>query len=898
MPWPLIDSLRGWVTKRKKLLTGLVGVVVEETVACIPGASIAVKIVGEAVKHGVERFSNPAAAIPDIKQAGQAFPVEQLDQINAWLQNLTESYGSLLDRLEKGVQVNESASDAEMQSLLVRVFEQQDSLAREFAAHQVEARQQTLSLTLVEQKLDEVLHGQHKIAAGLEDLKSLFIHSPLWTDYQEFRKAHPDALAAILQADEHFLAGRRDQGADVLIALLKARGVGDRTIAYRLGLEFLTRGKVAPAKAYFDGARRAVKTVVPQMVRTATMLDTAAGRSSDIAGWRCLPRGLVLQRQYRIEEEIGRGGMASVYRVAGVDLIKRGKDFALKVPAPALMHDQATASRFIQEIEVNAHLSLTPHPAVVRTLGNVVFDDPHTGQELYGMVMEFVPGTTLANLLALRREAKQPLSPDEIRNYLRPVCQALIHAHSLKIYHRDLKPHNVMVTPKGESRLMDFGIARVLAEGLSNYTQTVQSGTLAYMPPEAQAGTTFDEKSEVYLATNLLVEMLTFHPKGDPETRADCPPAWLDLIAAGMNQVRRNRPANIAAFLAALEGGVPAGKPKAPPIPPARPIPQQPPQDDWLHAGESIHERAAQLEKQAREAAEKRHNYAEAATLLEQIPEELRPTAFYEKTRTNRARVEELSKEVRADWTAGRRKGLLRKVRELAALQPGETAWSTLLSKLTPKPGAVEEIEIVAGVVVPMVLVPSGTLWMGGEAGKPGTRQVPIPQDFWIGIHPVTQRQWQAVMGNNPSHFTADKGGGPDHPVEQVSWDDVQEFLKRLNANPIETGHLFRLPTEAEWEYSCRGGPGSKEETPSTSTLTDPPTRSRPHWPTSTTLSSEPPKWGRIRRTNLVSTTCTATSGSGLPTCMKTARAGCSGAAVGSALRPSAGRRTGTGTRP
>jgi sulfatase modifying factor 1 len=74
--------------------------------------------------------------------------------------------------------------------------------------------------------------------------------------------------------------------------------------------------------------------------------------------------------------------------------------------------------------------------------------------------------------------------------------------------------------------------------------------------------------------------------------------------------------------------------------------------------------------------------------------------------------------------------------------------------------------------------------------------------DFMIGKYPVTQKQWQRVMGENPSYFNGD-----NHPVEQVSWDDVQVFIQKLNKM---TGKQFRLPSEAEWEYAARGGAKSK----------------------------------------------------------------------------------------
>ena len=91
-----------------------------------------------------------------------------------------------------------------------------------------------------------------------------------------------------------------------------------------------------------------------------------------------------------------------------------------------------------------------------------------------------------------------------------------------------------------------------------------------------------------------------------------------------------------------------------------------------------------------------------------------------------------------------------------------------------------------------------------GEAGRePGEVQhvVTMPRSFWMGKFEVTQAEWQAVMGGNPSTFSA---SGGDFPVEQVNWFEVHEFLTRLAARA--PGNRFRLPTEAEWEYACRAG--------------------------------------------------------------------------------------------
>ena len=103
---------------------------------------------------------------------------------------------------------------------------------------------------------------------------------------------------------------------------------------------------------------------------------------------------------------------------------------------------------------------------------------------------------------------------------------------------------------------------------------------------------------------------------------------------------------------------------------------------------------------------------------------------------------------------------------------------------------------------IEFVLIPAGTFQMGSEHGNDDEKPVHtvhLSRPFYLGIYPVTQRQWEAVMGSNPSRFQ-----GPEHPVEQVSWDKVQEFIRSLNTH--EGRALYRLPTEAEWEYAARAG--------------------------------------------------------------------------------------------
>lgn len=103
---------------------------------------------------------------------------------------------------------------------------------------------------------------------------------------------------------------------------------------------------------------------------------------------------------------------------------------------------------------------------------------------------------------------------------------------------------------------------------------------------------------------------------------------------------------------------------------------------------------------------------------------------------------------------------------------------------------------------IALVLIPAGSFLMGstnGDAHEQPVHRVTIGKPFYLGKYEVTQAQWTALMGNNPSDYK-----GADRPVELVSWDDAQEFIRKLNA--LGDGYEYRLPTEAEWEYACRAG--------------------------------------------------------------------------------------------
>ena len=124
--------------------------------------------------------------------------------------------------------------------------------------------------------------------------------------------------------------------------------------------------------------------------------------------------------------------------------------------------------------------------------------------------------------------------------------------------------------------------------------------------------------------------------------------------------------------------------------------------------------------------------------------------------------------------------------------------------------------EITNSIGMKLVLIPKGTFMMGSPESEQGRfenetqHEVTISKDYYLGVYEVTQAQYENVMGKNPSHFQGAIVGNEnaDLPVENVSWDDAVEFCKKLSDLPEEkkAGRIYRLPTEAEWEYACRAG--------------------------------------------------------------------------------------------
>ena len=129
---------------------------------------------------------------------------------------------------------------------------------------------------------------------------------------------------------------------------------------------------------------------------------------------------------------------------------------------------------------------------------------------------------------------------------------------------------------------------------------------------------------------------------------------------------------------------------------------------------------------------------------------------------------------------------------------------------------AAGKVEVITNSIgMKLARIPAGKFQMGSPRGETERRadelrhEVTISKPFLIGVHEVTQAQFVRVMGGKgKTHFTAKRGGGPDHPAENMEWKHAEEFCRKLSALPEESsqGRKYRLPTEAEWEYACRAG--------------------------------------------------------------------------------------------
>jgi serine/threonine-protein kinase len=234
-----------------------------------------------------------------------------------------------------------------------------------------------------------------------------------------------------------------------------------------------------------------------------------------------IEQGTTVNGRYRVDRLIGEGGMGVVY--VGHDLLL-GRDVAIKALRPQYAVDPQFRARFHREAKAAAGFS---HPNIVD-----IYDVGEQRGTPY-FVMAYVPGQTLKEVV----ETEGPFHPDDVAGLLQQVCAALDYAHERGYVHRDVKPQNVLVDPDGHAIVVDFGIAKGLAD--ADLTEVGTGlGTVHYLSPEQASGLMATPASDVYAAGVVAFEMLTRGLPFDADTPVaiamrhlhERPPAPSDIL--------------------------------------------------------------------------------------------------------------------------------------------------------------------------------------------------------------------------------------------------------------------------------------------------------------------------------------------------------------------------------
>lgn len=268
--------------------------------------------------------------------------------------------------------------------------------------------------------------------------------------------------------------------------------------------------------------------------------------------------GTLLERRYRVDALLARGGMSTVYR--GLDT-RLDRPVAIKVMDSQYSGDRSFVERFEREARAAARLH---HPNIVAVYDQGV--DHDQASEHVFLIMQLVPGCTLRDLIRQQGRLSLPVA----MSVLEPVLSALAAAHQAGMVHRDVKPENVLIGNDGTVRVADFGLVRAAAStGVTS--GSVILGTVAYLSPEQVTTGAADSRSDVYAAGIVLYEMLTGEPPyvadnalsvayrhvnedipAPGERAPELPPAVDDLVVRATRRDASTRPADAEAFFADL----------------------------------------------------------------------------------------------------------------------------------------------------------------------------------------------------------------------------------------------------------------------------------------------------------------------------------------------------------
>ena len=470
---------------------------------------------------------------------------------------------------------------------------------------------------------------------------------------------------------------------------------------------------------------------------------------------------------YTLQRLLGTGGMAEVWYAEN----KIGKKAAVKLLLPKLCQDENVVSRFLTEAKVMVELN---HPNIRQVYDYGDIDGRPA------IVMEYLDGSDLK----ARLKRGQRFTQEELVKWWNQLVDALNYTHKKGIVHRDIKPGNIFVDREGDVKLLDFGIAKV-RDSVSK-TQTGQKlGTLMYMSPEqVKDSKHIDYRTDVYSLAVTFVHLITGKKPYDSDTTSDFEISeqivYKPLDLSGM-------PADWRSFLTPYLEKQPESRPPLQPFA-ARHETQPADHDDETEIGASASKRTEQASSDPRKPSfPSSRGTKQSSGAGEREP----PKTTHDDKQKNKKGL----------WIG------------LGIAAAAVVALVVVLAKPKPSPTYYEEpVEVVDvlgdhsftanGVSFVMKPVEGGTFQMGSNDSEADSDEKPVHSvtvsTFYMGETEVTQALWKAVMGSNPSCFKGD-----NLPVESVSWNDCQEFIRKLDSL---TGRSFRLPTETEWEYAARGG--------------------------------------------------------------------------------------------
>lgn len=501
--------------------------------------------------------------------------------------------------------------------------------------------------------------------------------------------------------------------------------------------------------------------------------------------------------KYRIVKALGQGGFGITYLAEQVMLGRKVavKEFFMKELCErdestshvtlGIGGSKETVNRFREKFLKEArNIAKLNHPNIVRIID--VFEE--NGTAYY--VMEFAECGSLADKIKQQGCLPEPVA----KRYILQIASALEYIHQLKMNHLDIKPANVMLNEKDEAILIDFGLSKQYDATTGNQTSTTPVGiSEGYAPMEQyrQGGVgEFSPQTDIYALGATYFKILTgatppsasdVNEEGVPVNELEVKgvsTTSINTICKAMEGRKRDRWESVSLFISSLDASAPSKNDSDPiaDMEEETKILQTPPPAETNE--ERIHRIAMErYQEEQRKEAER--------LAIEKEIQKIKEEEARQKAAEEAKRAEEEERQKKASHIDEAEK-LLHGVEEDNAILFG-----------------------INGVKFKMIKVQGGTFEMKetlscgflGLSSKETVQKTTL-SGYFIGQTEVTQALWKVVMGFNPSCFKGD-----NLPVENVSWDDCQLFLEKLNNLAQQ---VFRLPTEAEWEFAARGGLRSK----------------------------------------------------------------------------------------